>query len=220
MILMLSEKQVAKRLVEIDAIRLNPDNPFKWASGRYSPIYCDNRKILSYPAFRKEVIQTLCHRASEVGPYNKIAGVATAGIAHGALMAAEQDQPFIYIRSAAKKHGAKNQIEGYWSSDDVCLVIEDLISTGGSSLKAIEVLRENKIGVAGAMAIFTYGFDEAQSNFDKADVPLVTLSNYKALLAVMEESGKLTSHQLRSLGQWREDPIKWSQRYEQTLHNT
>ena len=214
---MLSEKEVAKRLVEIDAIRLNPDKPFKWASGRYSPIYCDNRKILSYPNFRKEVILSLCEKTKALGVYNKIAGVATAGIAHGALMAAEQDQPFIYIRSSAKKHGAKNQIEGYWSTDDVCLVIEDLISTGGSSLKAVDVLKENGIGVAGTMAIFTYGFDESAKNFENAGVPLVTLSNYKALLSVMEESRKLTSHQLRSLGQWREDPIRWSQRHEQNI---
>lgn len=216
---MLSEKEVARHLVEIDAIRLNPDNPFKWASGRYSPIYCDNRKILSYPEFRKEVILSLCRKSSKLGAYNKIAGVATAGIAHGALMAAEQHQPFIYIRSSAKKHGAKNQIEGHWTSRDVCLVIEDLISTGGSSLKAVDVLKENGIGVVGTMAIFTYGFDESARNFEKAGVPLVTLSNYKALLQVMEESGKLTSHQLRSLGQWREDPIRWSQKHEQTLIN-
>ena len=148
---MLSEKEVARRLVEIDAIRLNPDNPFKWASGRYSPIYCDNRKILSYPEFRQEVILSLCKKSSELGSYNKIAGVATAGIAHGALMAAEQQQPFIYIRSSAKKHGAKNQIEGHCTSQDVCLVIEDLISTGGSSLKAVDVLKENGIGVAGCL---------------------------------------------------------------------
>lgn len=216
---MLSEKEVARHLVEIDAIRLNPDNPFKWASGRYSPIYCDNRKILSYPEFRKEVILSLCEKSSQLGSYNKIAGVATAGIAHGALMAAEQHQPFIYIRSSAKKHGAKNQIEGHWTSQDVCLVVEDLISTGGSSLKAVDVLKENGIGVAGTIAIFTYGFDESARNFEQAGVPLVTLSNYRALLEVMEESGKLTSHQLRSLGQWREDPVRWSQKHEQKLIN-
>lgn len=216
---MLSEKEVANRLVEIDAIRLSPDKPFKWASGRFSPIYCDNRKILSYPGFRKEIIASLCEKAKGVGAYNKIAGVATAGIAHGALMAAELHQPFIYIRSAAKKHGAKNQIEGFWSKDDVCLVIEDLISTGGSSLKAVDVLKENGISVVGTMAIFTYGFDESVQNFEQAGVPLVTLSNYRALLAVMEESGKLTSHQLRSLGQWREDPVIWSHKHEQKLIN-
>ncbi len=214
MILMLSEKEVAKKLVDINAIKLSPDQPFKWASGRYSPIYCDNRKILSFPEFRKRIIHTFCHKAGMMPNYDKIAGVATAGIAHGALMAAEQDKPFIYVRSSAKAHGAKNQIEGHWNPTDNCLVIEDLISTGGSSLKAVEVLRQAGMKVAGAMAIFTYGFDEAAKSFEEAQVPLITLSNYHSLLQVMEDSGNMTSHQLRSLGQWREDPIKWSERYE------
>jgi orotate phosphoribosyltransferase len=211
---MLSAKDVAQKLVEINAIKLNPDNPFKWASGLYSPIYCDNRTILSYPSFRTEIKKSLAMKASELGAFNKIAGVATAGIAHGALIADELDLPFIYIRSNAKSHGTRSQIEGVIHPDDQCLVVEDLISTGGSSIAAVEVLRSQNIAVTGVLAIFNYAFDRAEQNFKDADCSYATLSNYHALIEVIKESNTWTKDQVNSLIQWRQNPIEWSSKFE------
>ncbi len=211
---MLSEIEVANKLVEINAIKLNPENPFRWASGLYSPIYCDNRKVLSYASFRSDIKKSLSAKCSEFNSFNKVAGVATAGIAHGALIADELNLPFIYVRSKPKAHGTKSQIEGDFQKGEKCVVVEDLISTGGSSIKAVEVLRDQGLIVVGVIAIFSYAFDQAVENFKKADCPFATLSDYHSLLQAMEQKNNLTSYQLRSLGQWREDPKQWSEQYE------
>lgn len=211
---MLSAKEVAKKLVEINAIRVNPDEPFQWASGLYSPIYCDNRTILSFPEFRAEIKESLCAAAADMGDYDKIAGVATAGIAHGALMADHTAMPFIYVRSKPKGHGTKSQIEGVLTAGERCIVVEDLISTGGSSIKAVDVLRAEDAVVTGVLAIFSYGFDSAVANFEEANCPYKTLSNYSALIEVLAESGKMTDKQIASLKEWRLDPKAWSASYE------
>lgn len=211
---MLSAKDVAKKLVEINAIKLNPDQPFKWASGMFSPIYCDNRTILSYPAFRTEIKKSLALKAAELGTFNKIAGVATAGIAHGALIADELNLPFIYIRSHAKSHGTRSQIEGVIELGDRCLVVEDLISTGGSSIAAVEVLKSQNIEVAGVIAIFSYAFDKAEQNFANAQCQYKSLSNYHELIEVIKESNNWTTDQINSLIQWRKNPAEWSRQFE------
>lgn len=211
---MLSAKDVAKKLVEINAIKLNPDQPFKWASGMFSPIYCDNRTILSYPAFRTEIKKSLALKAVELGTFNKIAGVATAGIAHGALIADELNLPFIYIRSNAKSHGTRSQIEGVIELGDRCLVVEDLISTGGSSIAAVEVLKSQNIEVAGVIAIFSYAFDKAEQNFANAQCQYKSLSNYHELIEVIKESNNWTTDQINSLIQWRKNPAEWSRQFE------
>lgn len=211
---MLSEKDVARKLVEINAIKVNPDSPFQWASGLYSPIYCDNRMVLSYPAFRTEIKKSLSEKSKELGGFNKVAGVATAGVPHGALIADELQLPFIYVRSSPKSHGTKSQIEGKLDKDDELLVVEDLISTGGSSIKAVEVLRAEGAKVAGVIAIFSYAFDNASDNFKNIRCPFVTLSNYHVLIEVLEESGKMTAKQIASLKEWRNDPKQWSSKFE------
>lgn len=210
---MLSEIEVAQKLLQIKAIRLKPENPFTWASGMRSPIYCDNRKILSYSDIRKEIKSTMAQVAKERWNFDMVAGVATAGIAHGALIADILDLPFIYVRSSAKKHGARNQIEGDINSGTKCLVVEDLISTGGSSIDAVEVLRKEGIEVAGVIAIFTYQLEKAISNFQEAECDYVTISNYSALLEAAINSNYLSSSQLESLKQWRCGPQEWSDHY-------
>ena len=207
---MLSEIEVAKELLKINAIKLRPDDPFTWASGMKSPIYCDNRMSLSYPDLRTNIKETMATKAGEAWTYNKVAGVATAGIPHGALVADVQGLPFIYVRSSAKGHGAQNQIEGNYQAGDICLVVEDLISTGGSSIAAVEVLRAEGIEVVGVIAIFTYELDVAKENFDKAKCPLITLSNYSSLLKAATELKALNEQQLSSLQKWRLNPHKWS----------
>ncbi len=212
---MLNEKDVAKKLIEINAIKLNPDTPFTWASGLRSPIYCDNRTVLSFPAFRTEVKKALSVKAKkEFAGFDKVAGVATAGIAHGALIADELDLPFIYVRSKPKGHGRQNQIEGILNPGEKCLVVEDLISTGGSSIQAVEVLREAGAEVVGVIAIFSYVFDSAQKNFAAADCPYTTISDYHALMAAMTEEGTFSQKQLSSLREWRQDPKAWSEKFE------
>ena len=207
---MLSEIEVAKELLKINAIRLRPEDPFTWASGLRSPIYCDNRMTLSYPKLRSALKETLSQKARKYWSYNKVAGVATAGIAHGALIADYQDLPFIYVRSNTKAHGARNQIEGMVEEGDECLVVEDLISTGGSSIAAVKVLREAGIVVKGVIAIFSYELDIAKENFDRADCSFVTISNYSVLLDAAKALGALTDRQIISLAEWRNNPQKWS----------
>ena len=210
---MLTEKQVAKKLIQINAIRLDPQNPFRWASGLRSPIYCDNRTILSYPEIRSEIKQSLADLAKEFGDFTKIAGVATAGIAHGALLADTLGLPFIYVRSSAKNHGTRSQIEGVLHPGDNCLVVEDLISTGGSSIRAVEVLRKNKAEVAGVIAIFTYEFGRAVENFREAKCSFKTLSNFSSLIESVAEENYLDPPQIVSLRQWKRDPQAWSNQY-------
>lgn len=201
---------VAQHLLQINAIKLSPQKPFTWASGLKSPIYCDNRTILSYPVIRRQVIDAFAKKAEAFRPFNLVAGVATAGIAHGALLAEKLELPFIYVRSKAKSHGRQNQIEGVLPENARVLVIEDLISTGGSSLKAVEALREAGATVAGVLAIFSYGFDEAEKAFQAADCPFATLSHYDALLTEAIRSGFIKESDRALLQEWRKAPKKWS----------
>lgn len=207
------ERIVAQQLLQIKAIKLNPQNPFTWASGRKSPIYCDNRVVLSYPEERSLIQNKLILAAKEFGAIDGIAGVATAGIAHGALLADRLNLPFIYIRDKAKGHGRQNQIEGKLKKGNIYLVIEDLISTGGSSLKAIEALRAAGGKVAGLLALFTYGFQEASDNFEAANCKWKSLSHYDALLSEALDSNYITKQEQGTLSSWRKDPISWSEQY-------
>ncbi len=210
---MLSEVEVAKELLKINAIRLQPEDPFIWASGMKSPIYCDNRLTLSYPETRSAIKRTLALKASDLWQFSKIAGVATAGIAHGALIADFLNLPFIYIRSKAKEHGAKNQIEGNLEPGDKCLVVEDLISTGRSSIQAVKVIRAAGGLVCGVVAIFTYELQKAQENFESIQCPYTTISNYSALMEAAIQSASLSDKQLTSLKNWRENPEQWSHNF-------
>lgn len=202
--------KVAEFLLQCKAIKLSPLKPFTWASGIKSPIYCDNRVTLSYPSIRTFLRQSYAESIVEhFGKPDVIAGVATGGIAQGALVAQELGLPFIYVRSGAKAHGMGNQVEGYFEEGQKVVVIEDLISTGGSSLKAIEALREAKLDVKGLVAIFTYGFDMAHKNFADAECPYVTLTNYETMLEKALESNLISSHELSSLQEWRMNPKEW-----------
>lgn len=200
--------QIAKWLLQINAIKLNPQNPFTWASGIQSPIYCDNRMTLSYPAIRKEIVAAFVDLAGTF-EHEIIAGVATAGIPHGALLAHELDEPFIYVRSKAKEHGRKNQIEGKLSEGQKVLVIEDLISTGGSSLKAVEAIRAVGAEVVGVLAIFSYGFEAAEQAFEAADCPFATLTNYDVLLEVATSERAINPSDHATLQAWRKSPNQW-----------
>lgn len=202
--------KVAEFLLQIKAVKLEPNNPFTWASGWKSPIYCDNRVTLSYPSIRTFIRQTYSEQIVEhYGKPDVIAGVATGGIAQGALIAQELGVPFIYVRSSAKGHGMGNQIEGAYEEGQKVVVIEDLISTGGSSLKAVEALREANLDVKGLVAIFTYGFDVAESNFKKAKCPYFTLTNYELLIQQAVEKDYITEGDVASLKEWKENPAAW-----------
>ena len=204
------EKLVAKNLLDIKAIKLQPSNPFTWASGWHSPMYCDNRKTLSYPSSRNLIKIEIARLVRENYPeVEVIAGVATGAIAQGAMVAEELGLPFVYVRSSAKDHGLGNLIEGDLKPGQKVLVIEDLISTGGSSLKAVEAVRANGNEVLGMIAIFTYGFPVATEAFEKANVNLMTLSNYNALLEVALGCGYIKDAELEELKEWRKDPANW-----------
>ncbi len=202
---------VASKLLEIKAIKLQPNEPFTWASGWKSPIYCDNRLALSYPEVRTMIKERLVQVARErfMG-VEAIAGVATAGIPQGALLADALGLPFLYVRSKAKGHGMENMIEGKVTAGQKVLVVEDLVSTGGSSLKAVQDLRNAGFEVVGMVAIFTYGFEIAKENFEKAGVKLVCLSDYSALLPKAIEESYVSRTDLESLNTWRKDPGSWS----------
>ena len=204
-------KKIAQTLLQIKAIKLSPANPFTWASGWHSPIYCDNRKTLSYPAARKEIYQALARIIAEKYPQaDIIAGVATGAIACGVLTAEELGKPFIYVRSAPKDHGMANQVEGYYEPGAKVVVVEDLISTGGSSLKAVEALRNAGCEVLGMVAIFTYGFPTATANFEKAGVELETLSNYNTLIELAAEQNYIKPEEMETLREWRKSPDTWN----------
>jgi orotate phosphoribosyltransferase len=204
------EQQVAEFLLQIKAIKLQPDNPFTWASGWKSPIYCDNRVTLSYPSIRTYIRQKLSLVIQEeFGSVGCIAGVATAGIPQGALVAQELGLPFVYVRAKPKEHGTGNMIEGEIMPGQRVAVIEDLISTGKSSLQAVDALREAGYEVAGLAAIFSYGFDVAEENFKKAKCRYVTLSNYNAMLKFAEEKQYINSKSMDLLQQWRSNPAEW-----------
>ncbi|WP_428329458.1 orotate phosphoribosyltransferase [Mucilaginibacter sp.] len=205
------EQQVAEFLLQIKAIKLQPNNPFTWASGWKSPIYCDNRITLSHPTIRTYIRQQLTLAIQEkFGSVGCIAGVATAGIPQGALVAQDLGLPFIYVRSKAKEHGTGSLIEGDASlTGKRVVVIEDLISTGKSSLQAVEALRAAGYDVAGLAAIFSYGFDVAADNFKQANCPFVTLSNYNALIKYAGENQYISTNDIEVLKNWRENPSEW-----------
>lgn len=204
--------KVAEFLLQIKAVKLQPDEPFTWASGWKSPIYCDNRKTLSYPSIRTFIRQQFVEAINkEFAKPDVIAGVATGGIAQGALVAQEMGLPFVYVRSEAKKHGLTNMIEGVVEKGQSVVVIEDLISTGGSSLKAVEALREKGCTVKGMAAIFTYGFDLAEANFKKAKCKLATLTNYNTLINVALDKGYISEKDIAGLTDWRSNPDTWKQ---------
>lgn len=205
-------KKTAELLLQVKAIKLNPNDPFQWASGWKSPIYCDNRVTLSYPpvrVFLKEEIAKIVEK--EYGKPDVIAGVATGAIAIGILVAQELGVPFIYVRPEPKKHGRKNQIEGHLERGQNVVVIEDLISTGQSSLNAVEALKECNAVVKGMVAIFSYGFEVALKNFKEKDVRLITLSNYENLLEQALDSSYISQKELSTLQEWRQKPSEWKQ---------
>ncbi|MGL5317908.1 MAG: orotate phosphoribosyltransferase [Bacteroidales bacterium] len=204
------EHLVAEKLLKVKAVKLQPANPFTWASGWKSPIYCDNRKTLSYPAVRNfikiELARTVLEQFPEV---EAVAGVATGAIAQGALVADQMGLPFVYVRSAPKDHGLENLIEGDLRPGQKVVVIEDLISTGGSSLKAVEALRKNGCEVVGMVAIFTYDFAVANQRFKDANVRLLTLSNYNAVVEEALNISYIAESEVETLKEWRRDPAKW-----------
>lgn len=204
-------QKTAELLLQINAIKLQPQEPFTWASGWRSPIYCDNRVTLSYPTIRTYLRENIAKQVEELyGKPDVIAGVATGAIGIGMLVAECLNLPFCYVRPETKKHGRQNKIEGQVSPNQTVVVIEDLISTGKSSLMAVAALREANLQVKGMMAIFSYGFDVATENFEKAGVTLNTLSNYEHLLENAEKSSYITASDKVLLSSWRENPSEWN----------
>ncbi len=207
---MTNEKAVAEKLLQIKAIRLNPQEPFTWASGWKSPIYCDNRKTLSFPYTRDFVKSELCNVIFEQFPEAAVvAGVATAGIAWGAMAADQLKLPYIYVRPKPKEHGLGNQIEGFYEGGQRVVVVEDLVSTGKSSLQVCEVLQKQGLVIEGMVSIFTYGFDVAAEAFDKAGIPLKSLTNYQTLIQLAVENGSINGEEENTLLNWRRDPANW-----------
>ena len=205
-----NEKAVAEKLLQSNAIRLSPDQPFTWASGWKSPIYCDNRKVLSFPYVRDFVKSEMCNVIFEEFPEAELlAGVATAGIAWGAMAADQLKLPYIYVRPKPKEHGLGNQIEGAYEAGKKVVVVEDLISTGKSSLQVVEVLRAAGLEVVGMVSIFTYGFGVADKAFAKAGVPYRSLTNYENLVGLAIEKGIIAASMEPILLKWREDPANW-----------
>ncbi|HAH35936.1 MAG TPA: orotate phosphoribosyltransferase [Algoriphagus sp.] len=203
--------EVADQLLQIQAIRLQPEKPFTWASGWKSPIYCDNRLSLSFPAVRDLIKENLVKSIQHFYPEAEaIAGVATAGIPQGALIANDLKLPFIYVRSKPKGHGMENMIEGKVTPGQKVVVVEDLVSTGGSSLKAVQDLKNAGFEVMGMVAIFSYGFSVADDNFEEAGIKLVVLSNYEAMLPRAVEKKYISDEVLKSLETWRKDPANWT----------
>jgi len=204
------ERIVAAKLLKIKAVKLQPSNPFTWASGWKSPIYCDNRKTLSYPNLRNFIKLELARLIREkYEDVDAIAGVATGAIAQGAMVAEELGLPFVYVRSSPKDHGLENLIEGDLKPGMKVVVIEDLISTGGSSLKAVEAIRNDGSEVIGMMAIFSYGFPVAEEAFKKAKVELTSLSNYEAVLEIALATNYIHESELTALQEWRKAPATW-----------
>jgi orotate phosphoribosyltransferase len=204
------KKQFAQKLMDIKAIKLQPNEPFTWASGWKSPIYTDNRKTLGHPSLRSFVKLELCHVIQENFPEaDAVAGVATGAIAQGALVAEELGLPYCYVRPKPKDHGMGNQVEGEIKKGSKVIVVEDLISTGGSSLKAVAALREYGVEVIGMVASFTYGFPVAEEAFRDAGVKLITLSDYNAVVEQAAETGYIKEEEKAVLAEWRKDPSVW-----------
>ncbi len=203
--------KIAEFLLQIKAVKLQPKSPFTWASGWKSPIYCDNRITLSFPNIRTFIRQAYAQSILDYfGKPDLIAGIATGGVPQGVLVAQELGIPFIYVRSSPKEHGMGNIIEGYFEKGQRVVVIEDLISTGGSSLKAIQSLREAGLDIKGLVAIFTYGFEIATKNFAEADCPVLTLSDYDTLVESALKTKYITEVDIVSLHKWREKPESWN----------
>ncbi len=204
-------EKTAELLLQINAIKLNPSTPFLWASGWNSPIYCDNRLTLSFPAIRNYIRDEFSKQIEQIyGKPDVIAGVATGAIGIGILVAEELGLPFVYVRPEPKKHGRQNQVEGFLQKGQNIVVIEDLISTGNSSLLAVEALKEAGANVKGMLAIFSYGFDVATENFKNANVELHTLSNYEHLLELAVEKQYITEKEQITLQEWRKNPATWN----------
>lgn len=205
-------KKTAELLLQIKAIKLQPNDPFTWASGWKSPIYCDNRTTLSYPPIRNYLRENLAKLIEdEYGKPDVIAGVATGAIAIGVLVAQYLNVPFIYVRPEPKSHGRKNQVEGFLEPNKNVVVVEDLISTGKSSLNAVKALKEEGANVKGMVAIFSYGFETADENFKNDDVKLTTLSDYNHLLEQTLDSNYISKKEMEALKKWRENPSEWNQ---------
>jgi orotate phosphoribosyltransferase len=201
----------AEKLLQADAVRLRPEAPFTWASGWKSPIYCDNRKLLSLPYTRDYIKSELCNVIFEKFPEAElIAGVATAGIAWGAMVADQLKLPFIYVRPKPKEHGLGNQVEGQFQPGQKTVVVEDLISTGKSSLQVVDVLRLQGVEIAGMVSIFNYGFDQAVNSFHAAAVPLYSLADYPSLISLAKDRGELRDDQMEILLKWRAAPESWT----------
>jgi orotate phosphoribosyltransferase len=207
------QAEVARNLLEIKAVKLDPRDPFTWASGMLSPIYCDNRVALSHPGVRTYIKNCLVEKSALFGEFDVIAGVATAGIPHGVLLADMLNKPFIYVRSSAKDHGRRNLIEGELDAGQSVLVVEDLISTGGSCLLAVDALREVNAEVVGVLAIFQYGFAKAQKAFAEKQVHFQTLTNYDSLIQEAARTGYVTEEDLITLKKWHENPDGWGALY-------
>ena len=204
-------KETCKLLLQINAIKLNPKNPFTWASGWKSPIYCDNRIILSFPAVREKICSFLSQQIKKrYEDYDVIAGVATGAIGIGMLVANKLNKPFVYVRADRKKHGRKNSIEGFYETSQKVVVIEDLISTGKSSLNAVNSIKNAGANVIGMIALFTYGFEMAEKAFLNANVNVQTLCDYEHLLRVAESEGEISAFQKERLKTWRKDPSVWN----------
>jgi orotate phosphoribosyltransferase len=203
--------KVADFLLQINAVKLQPSNPFKWASGWNSPIYCDNRKILAYPKIREFIKNEFISLIKEFDTPTCIAGVATGGIAIGAIVAEELGLPFCYVRSESKSHGMKNNIEGDLKLEDQVFVIEDLISSGKSSIKAVRDLKEFGVEITGLGAIFTYGFEVSENNFSEESCSFKTLSNYSVLLETALKNNYISNEELETLVKWRNSPSTWTQ---------
>jgi orotate phosphoribosyltransferase len=202
--------EVAQRLLQINTIKIQPSSPFTWASGWLAPIYCDNRKILSYPSTRDFICDQFTRMIQEKYPDAEvIAGVATGAIAHGVLVAEKLGLPFIYVRPQPKSHGLENMIEGDLKAGQKVVIIEDLISTGGSSIHAAQAILNYGGDVMGMLAIFTYNFPVANQNFENAGIKLDTLSNYQTLIELALQNGEITPEELESLKAWRENPSTW-----------
>ncbi len=205
-------KEIARELLQIGAIKLSPDAPFSWASGWKSPIYCDNRLSLSFPTLRMMIKDAFCDAIKQhYGSVEAIAGVATAGIPQGALIADKLNLPFLYVRSKSKGHGLENRIEGKLKKDQNIVVVEDLVSTGGSSIQAIEAIRQAQGRVLGMVSIFTYGFAISNKNLQDNNTPLVYLSDYSTLVELAQEEGTIDHQTGQLLNAWREDPENWGQ---------
>jgi orotate phosphoribosyltransferase len=207
---MTDSKAVAEKLLQVNAVKLNPEQPFTWASGWKSPIYCDNRKVLSFPYIRDFIKSEMCNAIFEKFPdAGLLAGVATAGIAWGAMAADQLKLPYIYVRPKPKEHGLGNQIEGYYEKGQKVVVIEDLVSTGKSSLQVVDVLKEQGLDVVGMVSIFTYGFPVATEAFQKASVGYHSLTDYPSLIELAVAKGIVSAGQQELLMKWRENPAEW-----------